>query len=81
MLLRSSRAASRLTKEALVGALIGKGVAAVGRNSMKVLGGGVVASTAAPEINEGTQRAKLGLRPEYLEAANAGMVPSVPRFQ
>jgi len=85
MLLRSSRVAGQLTKEALLGkALVGAGkglLGFAGRHPMKVLGAGAVGASAAPEISKGLQQSKMGLRPQYLQAANEGLVPSVPRFQ
>ena len=82
MLLRASRAAGQLTKEALVGRLAlgaGKGIlGAVGRHPMGTLGVGAVGLTTEPEISKGFKRAKVGLQPQYLEAANAGLVPHTP---
>jgi len=83
MLLRSSRVAGHMTKEALVGKAVGnlaaKGLAAVGRNPMKVLGGAMVVGATAPTVSKAVHRATTGLQPQYLEAANAGFVPSVPQ--
>jgi hypothetical protein len=76
MLLRASRAAGQLTKEAIVGGIL----RAIGRHPMAALGTGAVGLTAAPEISKSLQRAKVGLHPQYLAAANAGMVPHVPQM-
>jgi len=84
MLLRSSRVAEQLTKEALLGRLaLGAGKKALsfaGKNPGKLLGTGLVAATAGPEIMKGVQQSKVGLNNDYLQASNAGLVPSVPKF-
>lgn len=84
MLLRSSRAARHLTKEALVGRLAvgaGKGLlGSAGKHWKGLAGAGLVGITAGPQIAQGLSNAKTGLQPGYLQAANAGMVPSVPKF-
>lgn len=85
MLLRSSRASGQLTKLALgiAGkALLGAGkktLSFAGKHPGKILGGGLVAATTAPAISEGVRKSNTGLQPGYLQAANEGMVPSVPK--
>lgn len=84
MLLRSSRVARHLTKEALVGSLAlkaGKGILGqAGKHWKGLAGAGLVGVTAGPQIAQGLKNAKTGLQPGYLQAANAGMVPHVPKF-
>lgn len=85
MLLQSSRASGRLTKLALgiAGkAAVGLGkktLSWVGKNPGKVLGTGLVAATTAPAISDAVRKSNAGLQPGYLQAANEGMVPSVPK--
>jgi len=80
MLLRSSRVAYHLTKEALVGTLAKGVVRKAGQHWKGLAGASLVGVTAGPQIAQGLSNAKTGLQPGYLQAANAGMVPSVPKF-
>lgn len=84
MLLRASRAAGQLTKEALVGRLAakaGKGLLGFTGKHWKGVGGtALVGATVAPEVSKGFQQSKVGLSPQWLAASNAGQVPSIPKF-
>ena len=90
MLLRASRAAGRFTKEAGLGTAMVKGVVKgtlnlagkagsyAWHNPGKVLGTGLTAVAAGPEVFSGVSRAQTGLSAPWLRAANAGAVPRVP---
>lgn len=80
MLLRCSRAAEQLTKEAgPVGRFVGKQLWKH-KGPIAATAGGValVGASVAPEIRDGIQRSNQGLTHEWLEASNAGAVPDIP---
>ena len=85
MLLRSSRAAGALTKAAFVGKalqLAGKRTLGfAGRHWKGLAGAGVIAASAAPSISEGVRNSQVGLSQPWLNAANAGVVPQVPKIK
>ena len=71
MLLRASKTAS-FVKEALLGKILKK--------TWKPLAGvGATAALAGPEVANQVQKARVGLSQPYLEAARAGVVPSIPK--
>lgn len=82
MLLRASRAAGQLTKEAIVGSLAAKGAKAIlgsaGKHWKGIAGTSLVGLMVAPEISQGVQRSQVGLSKPWLRATNAGQVPSIP---
>lgn len=86
MLVRASRIAEQLTKEALLGRMalkagstVGKGILnQAGKHWKGVAGTGIVGASVLPEISQKVQQSKIGLQPGYLQAANAGLVPSMP---
>lgn len=80
MLLRASRAAGQLTKEALVGPVTDKVLGTIGKHWKGIAGAGLVGATAAPEISQAAKRSRVGLTPQWLSAQNAGQVPSIPKF-
>lgn len=83
MLLRASRTASQLTKEAIVGGVVGAGkkiLGVIGRHPWASLGVGATGIMAAPEVSRTVQRSNVGLSRPWLQAANAGQVPHVPKF-
>lgn len=82
MLLRSSRSAERLTKEAgligraLIGAGKGIGKKLFSKKGLTLAGGaGMVGMTAAPMIQQGVQKSRVGLTPQYIQAQKYGLVP------
>jgi hypothetical protein len=85
MLLRSSRVAELLTKEALVGKalqLAGKRTLGfAGRHWKGVAGTGLVAATAAPMVAQGARSSEIGLTQPWLQASNARAVAPVPKFK
>jgi hypothetical protein len=81
MLLRSSRVAGHLTKEALLAGIgrVAKGTLGFAGKHWKGLGGtAMVGTTVAPEIQKGVQKSSVGLSQPWLQASAAGMVPKVP---
>jgi hypothetical protein len=87
MLLRSSRVASRLTKQAFLGPAI-RGVMSAGKNGAKLVGPkvktlGGAALTVGPgalDAVNSVKSSKQGLSNAWLSAANAGSVPHTPQF-
>lgn len=76
MLLRSSRAATALTKEASIAGRVGKGVLGHFKKRWKgYLGTGLVGAAAAPAIAQGVQKGRLGTHPQYIQAQQMGMAP------
>jgi len=85
MLLRSSRVAEKITKEAFVGKALQlagrKTLGFAGRHWKGLAGTGLVAATAAPIVSQGVRNSQAGLTQPWLQAANARAVPSIPKFQ
>lgn len=84
MLLRASRASAQLTKEALVprflGATAAKAAKGIGkrlfttRGLMAAGGTALTGAIAAPMIQQGLQRSRVGLSPQYIQAQKYGLV-------
>lgn len=85
MLLRSSRVAEMLTKEALVGKALQlagrKTMGFAGRHWKGLAGAGLIAATAAPVVSHGVKSSEIGLTQPWLQASNARAVPSVPKIE
>jgi hypothetical protein len=84
MLLRASRVAGQLAKEAALGGLAwkaGKGMLGFAGKHWKGIGGtALVGASAAPELLAAKRQANVGLSAPWLRASNTGQVPSIPKF-
>ena len=81
MLLRASRSAESLTKEALLGRLAGSALRGAGRFAKKhwkgLLGTAVVGTAAAPMIAQGVQKSRVGMSTPYIQAQKYGLAPQM----